>query len=105
MSWISRAIIGFVCGIAVSLAQTDRFSISGTVNDPSGAGVPGLEVALRGRAAKDSATVTDSSGTFRFPGLPAGRYEILVASRGFAAQKIPVRIADHSPAPLRIVLK
>ena len=92
----------------ISLAQTpaDRFAISGTVTDPSGAGAPDVKVTLQKADASDiRTTVTGVSGTFRFTGVTSGNFEVLAQREGFASEKILVSISNRSPAPLRITLK
>jgi vitamin B12 transporter len=64
-------------------AQPVRGRILGTTKDPLGNPVSGASVAL----IRDSASIrnahSDQTGTFIFAGLPAGRYEMRVAARGF----------------------
>jgi hypothetical protein len=61
-------------------------SLSGTLADASGAVLPGVELRLT-----DSmfglvySRVTDGSGSFSFPELPAGRYELVANLPGFAS--------------------
>jgi hypothetical protein len=93
---------------ASALAQTpnDRFMISGIVVDPSGAGAPGVKVTLQktdGSGART--TVTGDLGAFQFAALSAGTFEVVVQGEGFASEKVPVKISNRSPAPLRITLK
>src|SRR5882762_9659064 len=93
---------------ASGLAQSpaERFSISGSVTDPTGAGVPGIRLRLQKTGATNALTaVTDNSGAFRFRPVSSGNFEVLAQSDGFASVKIAVRISDRPPAPLRIVLK
>jgi len=59
-------------------------SISGTVQDPSGAVVPGAKVVLKDEGTgiqKD--TVTNSQGGFLFPDLSHGTFEVTVTAQGF----------------------
>ena len=97
-----------VLGLARTLAQTsvDRFSISGMVTDPTGAGIPGASVsAQRNSGPVIRSTRADGSGAFRLIGLPAGDLDLQVQSDGFAPQSLHVSIARRSPSPLRIALK
>jgi hypothetical protein len=59
-------------------------TLSGTVTDPSGAVIPGAAVALlcTETGVKHIAT-TNSDGTYVFPALPAGHYEIDIHHPGF----------------------
>jgi hypothetical protein len=59
--------------------------IYGTVIDPHGNVVVGASVILETESSKTQQTlVTDSSGSFTFPGLAAGSYRVTVAAKGFA---------------------
>ena len=99
--------LAFLCFFAITfsgVAQT--FSLLGTVVDPTGAGVPGAQVTIHKTDGGFSCTAaSDSSGAFRFAALPAGNFEVLVRGEAFASEKTEIRIADRSPAPLRITLK
>ena len=71
-----------------SLAQSTSGRIIGRVTDPTGAVVSGAQVqALEEGSGTTLQAVSTSSGTFRFPQLPIGRYDITVTAAGFEAQK------------------
>jgi carboxypeptidase family protein/TonB-dependent receptor-like protein len=76
--------------LAVSAsAQEQRGSIGGIVRDQSGAPVPGAVVEARGPALIGVASsVSDAGGTYRFPALPPGRYEVTANLAGFAPAKM-----------------
>ena len=60
-------------------------SIAGTVKDPQGQPVPGTTLTLFSRTGSaGSATTSDSSGAYRFEGLPEGDYLLRAAAPGFA---------------------
>ena len=76
-----RAAVPTPTGAHTSL---DRFTLRGTVVDPTGAAIVGAHVtALSEAGAPAFATVTDQSGRFALP-LDAGRYTIIVSVPGFA---------------------
>ena len=59
-------------------------AIAGTILDPTGAVVPRANVRASNVGTGLTLTqVTDNSGTYSFSPLPAGRYKIEVAARGF----------------------
>ncbi len=92
--------------LCLGCSAADRFSISGTVSDSSGAPIPGASVAVRQRGGPVAGTVrTGSAGAFRLTGLPSGDFDVEAVSEGFAAERIPVTIDARSPALLRITLK
>lgn len=58
--------------------------LTGTVNDPSGAVVPGAAVVCRNTETDmRSSMLTNAEGLFRFATLPVGSYEITVEKQGF----------------------
>ncbi len=68
-------------------AQVDFASLTGLVSDPSGASIRGAAVTATNRAnGFERSTVTDDSGYYNFPSLPAGSYVIAVRQNGFASQ-------------------
>ena len=83
-------LIGFVIlafGAAFAQGSTGG-SISGTVADPSGAVIPGAALSL---VNTDQQTAyhgaSDSQGSYTFPNLPVGRYDLTVSAAGFATQR------------------
>jgi hypothetical protein len=74
----------FLCVGAV-LAQEITGSIVGTVQDATGAGVPGaaLTVTNTDRNAVVRTAATDGSGNYSAPLLPTGHYSIAVEAKGF----------------------
>ena len=74
-------------------AQEQRGSIEGTVRDSSGALLPGVTVEARSPALVGiQSTVTDANGTYRFPALAPGRYELTATLQNFS----PAKVADVS---------
>ena len=67
-------------------AQEQRASIEGTIRDSSGGVLPGVTVEARSPSlAGVESTVTDSAGTYRFPALRPGRYEVTRDAAGIRA--------------------
>lgn len=72
-------------------------SVSGTVQDPSGAVVPGAKVVLKDEGTgiqKD--TVSNAQGGFLFPDLNHGTYEITVTATGFQTAVLSRVIVEAS---------
>src|SRR5262245_60997868 len=62
-------------------------TLSGTVADTTGALVPGVEVTAKNVGTGVAlATITNETGTYRFPSLQPGSYEATVALAGFQSQ-------------------
>jgi hypothetical protein len=64
-------------------AQTTA-TVSGTVQDPTGAVVPGAQVTLVNEATQDTrVAVTSDAGFFAFPSLVPGTYSVKAVAKGF----------------------
>jgi len=69
-----------------SYAQDVNASLRGTVTDPSGAAVPGAQLALTNIATKYQATALSSqNGEYNFQNLTPGTYDLRVDAKGFQA--------------------
>jgi hypothetical protein len=88
----------FVCGCLFPLtgrAQTTIYSgsIQGTINDSTGAVVPGAHVTITsqetGRAIK---VVSSSTGTYSSGALIPGEYTVTVETKGFKTVTLPVTV-------------
>ncbi len=65
-------------------AQIESGTFAGTVEDPSGAVIPGAVLTVTNQATSLSATFqTDASGVYRIGNLPPGLYTIKVEAKGF----------------------
>ena len=106
-----RRLIAGLCIALVGLsapayAQRTTGSIVGTVTDESGAVLPGVTVTLSGAGvAGNPSTVTGENGTFRFPSLPPGEYNLSIALQGFATvnrEKIVVPLGETVEIPAQM---
>src|SRR6266852_4649009 len=79
-------LIGVILGGLVS-AQVSTGTISGVVQDPSGAAIPGVMVTIRN---VDTGTVrtltTDAGGRYTAPDLSLGNYEVTGQQSGFQTE-------------------
>jgi Carboxypeptidase regulatory-like domain/TonB-dependent Receptor Plug Domain len=79
-------------------AQRTTGEIIGKVADQSGSVLPGVTVTLRGAAVAGAPTVvTSETGSYRFPVLPPGSYEVEYALPGFTTLKreaIPISVGS-----------
>jgi len=72
-----------VLGLTANAQQTTA-TLSGTVNDASGAVVPGAGVSLKNEASGDlRRTVSNGDGYFTFGAVPPGSYTVAVEMKGF----------------------
>ena len=81
-----------------ALAQFTTGDIAGTVSDGTGAVLPGVTITLSGsRIQADQTFVTGGTGSYRFPTLPPGPYDVVYALDGFATltrQEIVVSVGS-----------
>ncbi|HVZ19675.1 MAG TPA: TonB-dependent receptor [Vicinamibacterales bacterium] len=81
------AITGLMAFPAPARAQVGG-SLSGTIKDPSGGVIPGVSVtAINTVLGTSFDTLTDGQGTYTFPKLPVGRYDLTMLLDGFKPQK------------------
>ncbi len=78
-------------------------TLSGQVTDPQGAVVSGADVEVTATATNQKrTTTTDDQGRFVVPGLPPGRYQILVKATGFQPRQISVSLQVGQQTLVRI---
>ena len=88
---------------AQSLTSGD---VAGTIEDPSGAAVPGAHVNLLNKdTGSKQATITTSTGAYRFSLLNPGSYSLSVESPGFQATAQNVTVAVGQAATVNIRLE
>ena len=70
-------------------AQVAEATLSGTVTDASGAGVPNARISVKNLDTSQSATTqTNSAGLYSVPNLMAGKYEISISCEGFTTRTV-----------------
>lgn len=81
--YLGLALMIFICGSAAYGQFTS--GVQGTVQDQSGAAIPGAAVTLTNTGTNiTSHTTSDARGVYQFVSLPPGTYEVLAAKKGFA---------------------
>src|SRR5581483_4230484 len=74
-------------GANLAHAQVDQGGIVGTVEDNTGAVVPGAKVSLSNVATGLTlSTTTQSDGSYTFNPIKIGTYNVVVEKQGFAKQ-------------------
>jgi hypothetical protein len=69
-------------------AQSTQGTLTGTITDPQGARVPGVDVvALHVDTQQRFTAVSSADGTYVIPALPIGRYEVTASLAGFSTFK------------------
>lgn len=81
-------------------------SISGTVQDPSGAVIPNATVEIHNPVSGyDRGTTTDSNGNFVFTNVPFNPYHMTAKATGFSDAAQDVEIRSMVPANVKISLQ
>src|SRR5262245_49237240 len=85
---VAIAIIACLLVVSIGFGQTGiNASLGGAVTDASGALIPGVEVTATNTGTGVAGTaITNESGTYRFPSLQPGPYEVKAALAGFQTQ-------------------
>ena len=88
--WLASALTVCLLFATVLFAQEGiNASLSGTVSDPTGALIPGVEVTAKNTGTGVAATaITNETGTYRFPSLQPGSYETTAVLTGFSTQTV-----------------
>jgi len=92
--------------VPISLAQSYRGSIRGTVTDASSLGIPGAKVTARNLNTSETREVSAGpDGTYFFAELPAGEYEVAAIAPGFQEFRlnhVTVRVGAETSAELHL---
>jgi len=76
-------------GSLIGFGQSINSSIGGTVQDPSGALVPGVTIkATNNATGVVASTLSNESGAYQFPSLQPGAYDISADLPGFSTQTV-----------------
>ena len=89
--WFGRTTVALlmlaILAVNPSPAQVVGGTLSGTVSDPSGAGIPEAKLAIKNVATGlERIVTTNSNGFYTTPNLLPGTYEVAVSASGFSTQ-------------------
>ena len=92
-----------ICAAGYAYGQAGSATLSATVQDSTGAIIPGAKATLVQEASKVERTaIADKSGTFTFVAIPAANYDVIVNAPGFRPVRqngITVHISDQVDLP------
>src|SRR5581483_3381439 len=78
--------MSIVLATAVSAFASATGSITGTVTDKTGSVIPGAAVdAVSVETGVKTTTRTNAAGSYAFPDLPVGHYNLQITAKGFSA--------------------
>jgi len=93
-------ILAAVLCASSGMAQETRGTISGSVYDSSGAGIPGAKITVTEvRTGVRTVITSDNAGNYNVPFLPPGNYEVqaeMTGFRGFVRRAIQLASGDHT---------
>ena len=90
---------------AILRAQTATGTITGAVNDATGAVVPSASVTITNKDTGNARTVVaNSEGLFSAPALPAGNYEVRVEVQGFRTEVRAAQLLAGSSTTVNMAL-
>ncbi len=100
------AAFGLVAGVPV-LAQSGRGSLTGTINDTSGAVIQGAAITLtETQTGSPYDSKSSPEGLFTFPELPPGTYTLEVNANGFETyRQVGIDVAVASTSTVNVQLK
>ncbi len=102
--WASYVLFAALAGSA-ALAQSDNGTVNGTVEDATGAVVPGSQVTLTNQDSGAVKTATsDAAGNFNFPAQPRGNYKVEASHEGFAtvSQQFTLNVSQVQALELKL---
>src|SRR6058998_3045181 len=101
----SFALFLVIYAASSAVGQSPAYTQTGSVQDPSSAGVEGATLTVKRSDGSDQQkTTTDALGAFRLEHLAIGTYELQVEKAGFKIQTSRLRIGPRAPSPIRITL-
>ncbi|MHB8734327.1 MAG: TonB-dependent receptor [Terriglobales bacterium] len=105
--WFSLSLV-LLCLAVVAFGQVNTASLSGTVTDPSGAGVATAALTLSSPDTGLTRTVaSQTDGTYVFRAVPPGRYQLHVQAPGFApaaGRELTLTVGEEAQMPIALKL-
>ena len=108
MKGLFRVLMVAAIYVVVSLSAWAQFSgnVQGSVQDSSGAAVPGADMTLTKLDTNVvHTTKSEEDGSYRFVSLAPGRYQVLVKASGFAPATVEVTLLTDQTVNVPMVLK
>ena len=95
-----RLLFLVACATPLCMAQQDRATLLGMVQDSTQAVVAGAEVVVQNQGTgREYKLITDSSGLFVAPEIPVGTYRVTASLQGFKTriqEGIVLRVSDRT---------
>jgi len=99
------AVVLCVAWLGASVVAQELATLKVTVQDQSGAVIPGATVSVKNQQTGAQRTdITESHGLSVIPGLPPGTYTLSTSVKGFSPKEQPVSLSVGQTASLTVVL-
>jgi hypothetical protein len=86
-------------------AQIADATLSGTVTDASGAGVPNARISVKNLDTSQSTTTqTNSAGLYSLPNILPGKYEVSISAEGFAIKTVATTVTGGATLTVNAAL-
>jgi len=104
---IAVTLVSAPTATALAQAEATTGQIVGTVTDPQNRAIPGADIrVMNPETGFERSTVTDTTGLFRIPLLPAAVYEVRASSTGFQSEsRTGVRVSVGTTIDVNFSLK
>ena len=103
--FLCTALILLCAGLALAQQNVTSATLTGSIQDASGAVVRGATVSTRNIETNQQTTTTsDSDGRYRFPYLRTGVYDLTIVATGFAAstRQLTLLVGQTLDLPVRL---
>ncbi len=103
---LGRSLIIFLLLWASAVYAQFSGSITGIVQDPSGARIPSATVTLSSTTTHVAQSATsDANGNYRFPSLAPGEYQVTAEAQGFSEMRVEISLRTSQTLDLPLSLR
>ncbi len=103
---IHTAVVCLLVLFASSAARTQGPTVQGTITDAAGGPLPGVTVELLKDGQVVATATTDGAGSFQFPNVAAGVYDVRARLNGFKELRVSrIAVRMEAPPALRLTMQ
>ena len=103
---LAVVVVALAAGVPIAIAQVTGATLSGTVNDSTGAVVSNAQIVLTNRGTGVTTSVaTNTSGLYTASNVPPGDYQVTLSASGFSSAQATVTLEVGAERVLNVSLK